>query len=437
MALSLLGIALYMFKSLGTIRDEYLEPSLEVIVEKLNISEDVAGATIFSASSSGSKLVACVVATSMMSNELGVGVVVGSAVFDMLMIVGIVAFVGSTEQGTLPIWWYPMIRDAVFYVVAIAELFVVLLDSQVKWFEGLIMVCTFVLYWIYMKLNSRIIVSLGLVGEEDITDDTPTREIVISVDGPEITIREEDEEPTAGADVTLERTMEVPGAKMLEDGTVGMGSTGGTMRSAGGFSAKDSTIASTISDGPSLVRDPLTLFWECVMPDADNHCWLLCLFSTVSIVLCSYLMVDATNRLGCVMRVPSVVMGLLFLAVGTSIPTAVETVEVTKRGDGGLAVANIFTSSILDTLLGLGVPWTIRAAAGKKVEFQETLDGLLWDTVVLLGVLVAVVATLLCKRWSLTRRMGMVLMGAYCVYFLCNLVVGLAVRERGAYEEAY
>jgi len=87
-ALHVLAI-LYLFLGIAIVCDDFFTPSLEIICEKLGLSEDVAGATFMAAGSSAPELF-----TSTMSlvsdnatNELGVATIVGSAVFNILIIV--------------------------------------------------------------------------------------------------------------------------------------------------------------------------------------------------------------------------------------------------------------------------------------------------------------------------------------------------------------
>jgi K+-dependent Na+/Ca+ exchanger-like protein len=170
-------LMLYMFKALGTICDEYFVPSLEVIVAKLALSNDVAGATFMAAGSSAPELFTNVVATFFIVNEGGVGTIIGSAIFNILVIVGATGVIACKEQ-SLKIWWYPLSRDCFFYMVSIAELMIVLSDEVVHWYEGLIMFCTYLLYITYMKFNPRIIKLLGLIDpseETEIIEETGTQ----------------------------------------------------------------------------------------------------------------------------------------------------------------------------------------------------------------------------------------------------------------------
>merc|ERR1719199_992529 len=128
-----IGLMLYMFKALGVICDEYFVPSLEVIVEKLQLSNDVAGATFMAAGSSAPELFTSLVATFLIVNEGGVGTIVGSAIFNILVIVGATGFIACKDQ-SLKIWWYPLTRDCFFYMLSIVELMIILSDEQVMWY---------------------------------------------------------------------------------------------------------------------------------------------------------------------------------------------------------------------------------------------------------------------------------------------------------------
>merc|ERR1719247_2062535 len=121
-------LMIYMFKALGAICDEYFVPSLEVIVDELQVSNDVAGATFMAAGSSAPELFTSLVATFLIVNAGGVGTIVGSAIFNILVMNGVTAFVACKEQ-TLLIWWYPLVRDCSFYLISIGELTIFLADE--------------------------------------------------------------------------------------------------------------------------------------------------------------------------------------------------------------------------------------------------------------------------------------------------------------------
>ncbi len=88
-SLYLVGI-LYVFLGIAIVCDDYFVSSLEKICDKLNLSEDVAGAAFMAAGSSAPELFSS--GMSLISpdatNEIGISAIVGSAVFNILFIIG-------------------------------------------------------------------------------------------------------------------------------------------------------------------------------------------------------------------------------------------------------------------------------------------------------------------------------------------------------------
>merc|ERR1712157_575400 len=80
----------------------------------------------------------------------------------------------------------------------------------------------------------------------------------------------------------------------------------------------------------------------------------------------TYVAVDAAERLGCLASMPEVIMGLVFLAAGTSVPDAIGSISVAKEGKADMAVANAVGSNTFDILLGLGLPWFLKSAIDQK-----------------------------------------------------------------------
>lgn len=66
-------------------------------------------------------------------------------------------------------------------------------------------------------------------------------------------------------------------------------------------------------------------------------------------------------KLGDTASVPDSVMGLTFLAAGTSLPEAVSSVIVTNQGHGAMGISSSISSNTFDILLCLGIPWFLKA----------------------------------------------------------------------------
>lgn len=66
----------------------------------------------------------------------------------------------------------------------------------------------------------------------------------------------------------------------------------------------------------------------------------------------SYLMVWWANVAGDTVKIPPEVMGLTFLAAGTSIPDLITSVIVARKGFGDMAVSSSVGSNIFDVTVG-------------------------------------------------------------------------------------
>lgn len=144
----------YMFLALSIACDEFFIPALAVITEKLNISEDVAGATFMAAGGSMPELCTSFIGVFVdpLSN-VGFGTIVGSAVFNVLFVIGMCA-VFSKE--ILHLTWWPLFRDCFFYSIALIILIGFFTDGKIEWWESLILIGTYFFYVTFMKFNHNI-----------------------------------------------------------------------------------------------------------------------------------------------------------------------------------------------------------------------------------------------------------------------------------------
>ena len=78
----------YMFLALAIICDDYFVESLEVISESLDLSPDVAGATFMAAGGSAPELFTSIIGVFIADSNVGIGTIVGSAVFNILFVIG-------------------------------------------------------------------------------------------------------------------------------------------------------------------------------------------------------------------------------------------------------------------------------------------------------------------------------------------------------------
>ena len=170
----------FLFCGIAVICDDYFTPALEGITEAWELSEDVAGATFMAAGSSAPELFTSLIAVFSPSSacgadtdSVGVGTIVGSAVFNVLVIIGLSGVLGCKPGQLLDLDWRPLLRDSSFYIVSIALLFIFLLDGEVWWQEALAMFSVYASYILFMRFNARICYGKGFkkVDEADEADE--------------------------------------------------------------------------------------------------------------------------------------------------------------------------------------------------------------------------------------------------------------------------
>ncbi|XP_070828356.1 sodium/potassium/calcium exchanger 1-like isoform X2 [Chaetodon trifascialis] len=144
---------MYMFISLAIVCDEFFVPALGVITDKLAISDDVAGATFMAAGGSAPELFTSLIGVFIAHSNVGIGTIVGSAVFNILFVIGMCALF---SREVLHLTWWPLFRDVSFYIFDLILLIIFFLDNVIMWWESLMLVTSYSLYVTFMKFNVQI-----------------------------------------------------------------------------------------------------------------------------------------------------------------------------------------------------------------------------------------------------------------------------------------
>lgn len=189
---------------------------------------------------------------------------------------------------------------------------------------------------------------------------------------------------------------------------------------------------------PSNAGLPIQLFW-CVcfplsalfsytIPDMKDEknapgqlCWFSFFMSIAWIGIASFGMVDWATIVGDTCGIPAPVMGLTFLAAGTSVPDLLSSVVVAQQGKGDMAVSSSIGSNIFDVLVGLPVPWlAYNLIKGKHVSVGA--KSLKLSILILLGMLAAVILTIKFSNWSLTHELGYIMLVLYFLFVMQDLL---------------
>uniref|UniRef100_A0A8D0HB05 Solute carrier family 24 member 4 n=1 Tax=Sphenodon punctatus TaxID=8508 RepID=A0A8D0HB05_SPHPU len=398
--------ALYMFYALAIVCDDFFVPSLEKICEKLHLSEDVAGATFMAAGSSTPELFASVIGVFITHGDVGVGTIVGSAVFNILCIIGVCGiFAGQVSR----------MRFSSYTTNCFLFL-------SLRW-EGKQQ---------YGK-NSVVMV------DEIICSSPPKfrfpeaglRIMITNKFGPKTRLR------MASRLIINERQRLIQSAngKLLQNGKHENIENGTIHMENQEEEAEHSNMSPfSLPDGKIdkikwILTWPLIflLFFtipNCNKPRWENFFMLTFMMSTVWIALFSYFMVWLVTVIGYTLGIPDVIMGITFLAAGTSVPDCMASLIVARQGLGDMAVSNTIGSNVFDILVGLGFPWGLQTMVvnyGSTVKINS--KGLVYSVVLLLGSVALAVTGIHLNKWKLDKKLGIYVLFLYAIFLCFSILI--------------
>lgn len=356
--------------ALSVITDGFFVESLDEISQRLNLPASVAGASLMAMGSSAPELAIALLALFKGSGEhsdLGIGTIVGSAVFNILVITGASALVRPAA-----VRFRVVLRDALFYLLSIGMLLLAFNDGHIVAYEA---VAFLVLYAIYL-------VVLWFW-----RDSAPA--------GHQAAAPVDEQPSSAVTDAT--HASAAPNPDAADEQPAGEGS-------------QPNPVA--------VVTRPLfkvlPLIFGLFAGDPKKHYIRAFLVSIACVGALCWVLVEAAIELSTALAIPPVIVALTILAGGTSVPDMISSIVVSKQGRGEMAVANAVGSNIFDVLVGLGLPWLIAMwAMGQQVHVGT--EGLLSSTITLLGTVLILMVFLFTGR-RLSRVEGGILIALYVAY---------------------
>lgn len=128
------------FVLLGRVVDLFFIASLDKISQDLRMSNDMAGATLMAVGSSAPELFVALFALIKPGEHqaIGIGSIVGSAIFNLLVIVGAAALARKVTLTRSP-----MIRDLLFYTLSVALLIAFIWDGQLNILETVLLLLVY------------------------------------------------------------------------------------------------------------------------------------------------------------------------------------------------------------------------------------------------------------------------------------------------------
>ncbi|XP_034019917.1 sodium/potassium/calcium exchanger 2-like isoform X7 [Thalassophryne amazonica] len=477
---------IYMFIALAIVCDEFFVPALTVITEKLAISDDVAGATFMAAGGSAPELFTSIIGVFISHSNVGIGTIVGSAVFNILFVIGMCAIF---SKEILNLTWWPLFRDVSFYILDLIMLIVFFLDNVISVWESIALLSAYAAYVIFMKFNAKV---------EGFVKDCMSKNQVVEVEvQPKVSpgAPEDDGKLSArprlqrgGSSASLHNSLmrnsifqlmihtldplsegkfrekasilhKIAKKKcQVEDSEKANGVASQTDKNLPNSSNVEVEVTppmngTTGQEGETAEDEeeedqPLSLSWPessrkrftylfimpvvlplwLTLPDVRKSSSkkffpVTFLGSICWIAVFSYLMVWWAHQVGETIGITEEIMGLTILAAGTSIPDLITSVIVARKGLGDMAVSSSVGSNIFDITVGLPFPWLLWSLFRGLSPIQVSSNGLFCAIVLLFLMLLFVIISIAACKWRMSKLLGFIMFLLYFVFLVVSVML--------------
>lgn len=355
-------VILISFYVMSEVVDKHFIKSLDNIAHWFKMPPDVAGATLLALGTSAPEISTALIALLYegANPATGIGTIVGSAIFQILVVIGFAATVRVSQLS-----WRPVLRDSIFYAVSVLLLIWAVQDHRFTLFESIVLVSFYFVYLFALYLWTKYVSHAN--PQEPHFEDHPY---------PMNQIEKELEKENKGRKHPI---------KLIQ----------------------------------KALNAPLDLLLG-LIPDVEKKpSWTIpvFIFSLAVIGYASFWLVLAAEAMALVLNIPTAIIALTILAGGTSIPEVISSAIVSKQGRGDMAIANAIGSNIFDIVMSLGLPLMIYIILkGELVIPASDAKSLNYSILLLFVSLIFVVGFLAALRFKATKTFGWTLIATYAVY---------------------
>ncbi|XP_047671658.1 sodium/potassium/calcium exchanger 2-like isoform X2 [Tachysurus fulvidraco] len=436
---------LYMFIALAIVCDEFFVPALTVITDKLQISDDVAGATFMAAGGSAPELFTSVIGVFISHSNVGIGTIVGSAVFNILFVIGMCALF---SREILNLTWWPLFRDVSFYIIDLIMLIFFFLDNYITYLESMALLGAYGSYVIFMKCNSFVesrIKNLLTQNQVHKVEAMPKADNA-GGDGNQLSAKPHLQRGVSSASLhnslmrnsifqlmihTLDPLSE---GKFKDKASIlhklaskkGQDEMNGIVNKKFPKSTKVEVevtppMNGSIAQGEEEEEDedqPLSLMWPETRQKQVMYLFIFPIVFPLWLTL-----PDVRRDVGETIGITEEIMGLTILAAGTSIPDLITSVIVARKGLGDMAVSSSVGSNIFDITVGLPFPWLLFSAFHNLQPVAVSSNGLFCAIVLLFLMLIFVTVSIAACKWKMSKLLGFFMFVLYFVFLVVSVML--------------
>lgn len=300
----------------------YVTDGAVSVAKRFKVSNLIIGLTVVALGSTMPDMVVCVESAFQHKPALAVGEVIGSNIFDLLLVVGIMGIVrpfkvsGIMRKQDLPILF---ISSAALWIAGDSVLFDGAHHNIINRSSGIMLIVIFIFYMWFMLLSSK--QDKGL----DDSDDLPSSSAV------------SDKTPHGG------------------------------VASAHSFKGELSALKTEVSE----------------LRGKQWFSWIMIAGGLGALVIGGNWVVDGASGLALRIGMSQAMVALTVVAIGNALPDLVTSVTATVKGASGIALGNIVGSCIINALLTIGLSSLVIPLKADTIGFVDffTLVGasaLLW-----------------------------------------------------------
>ena len=155
--------------------------------------------------------------------------------------------------------------------------------------------------------------------------------------------------------------------------------------------------------------------------------------------------VEGSSSVAKLLKVPTIIIGLTVVALGTSLPEASVSISSALAGKNAMAISNVVGSNLFNTLVVLGASALIVPVCVQPGSVKKEIPFSILCTFALLGSLFLgynkaipaddVHATVVENTYTLTRVGGLVLIALFAFYMYWQISAAMKARKLGELEE--
>ncbi|XP_055843681.1 sodium/potassium/calcium exchanger 3 isoform X1 [Episyrphus balteatus] len=426
--------AIYFFVLLAMVCNDYFLPTVECICDDLHLSKDVAAATFMATATSMPEFFTNTISTLITESDMGLGTIIGSLMFNTLGVAGLAALAINKP---IQLDWWPIARDCFIYLFNTAVLLCIAWGGKITFLDTCIMMVFLILYFILTFNNNTFMKYIRGFVEDKLNCCFSTRY--------DLTLAPEH---SAKAKLPLKKE-DINGNGIFVVNTIGNSSVASNINLTHSKSWNEDEVTIEMPDklfelprGKSITMKvwwayswPIRALLSCIIPNpiTRKKWYPLTFIMCIIIIGCNaYLIVWMLTALGVTLGVPDIIMGLTFLAAGSTTPEAVSSLISVRKGESGIGVSNSLGANSLAILLSLGVPWFIKNCINyHKTDGSNaiylTSQGIEYTIFILMASTFSLFIILSFSGYRLTKKAGIALFTVYTIFIALQILIEMNV----------